>query len=193
MKKNTLVLILVALMAAFLSACDSDSSVSSMSLEPLSSMESSSSDSILSASSAEERRSSIIQGYLSSKGVSSSITQSSSSSSNSSGLVYYYGEMGEVCDGWINRAVINNQYYDAYLAMKWACEVKVISSTPDSYGETVMDWLDKLNIRYREVVTLDVVKEVSQGFNEYDPYFYVFDDAHKYIYVKSVMDGKGKK
>jgi len=193
MKKNILVLILLALLAATLSACDSATSAMDVSLQSSSGMESSSSDSILSASSAEEWRSSIIQRYLSSKGVSSSITQSSSSSSNSSGLVYYYGEMGEVCDGWINRGVSNNQYYDVYQEMKWTCEVKVISRTPDSYGETVMDWLDKLNIRYREVVTLDVVKEVSQGFNEYDPYFYVFDDAHKYIYVESVMDGKGKK
>ena len=187
MKKNTLVLILIALMAAFLSACDSDSSVSSMSLEPLSGMESSSSDSTLSDSSAEEWRSSIIQNYLSSKGVSSSSNQSFSSSSVQE---HYYAEMGEVCDAWTNRDVSNNPYYDAYRSMKLACGYN-ITSRPN--GQTVMEWLDMLNRAYPEVVTDDVMIEVGQGFNEYDQYLYIFDDAHKYIYVELRMDGNGMK
>jgi hypothetical protein len=184
MKKNTLVLILLALLAATLSACDSATSAMDVSLQSSSSMESSSSDSILSASSAEEWRSSVIQIYLSSKGVSNSITQSSSSSSVYN---YYYGEMGDVCDKWDIQNVTGNSNHIAYTTMRKACGDQVTSSTGKNFGVVVYRWV--LETAYPDY--MDDARVVNGEVREKGSSFHLFDDGHKYFYIEPIGDGEG--
>jgi len=185
MKKNILVLILLALLAATLSACDSATSAMDVSLQSSSGMESSSSDSILSASSAEEWRSSIIQRYLSSKGVSSSSSQSSSSSSVQE--YRYYGEMGDVCDKWDIQNVTGNSNHFAYTTMRKACGDQVTSSTGKNFGVVVYTWV--LETAFPDY--MDDARVVNGEVREKGSSFHLFDDGHKYFYIEPIGDGEG--
>lgn len=171
MKKNVIVLILAA-MAAFLSACNSDSSVTSMSLKPSSELESSSSEEISSSS----------------VGMSSSAEISSSSSPVYS---YYYGETGKVCASWTVQVVTASQTYAAYLSMYQTCGDLETLNTGDNFGGIIYSWI--LGVTENDP---DVGVAVSNEVRKYGSslQFYKTEDGGlNYIYVEPFGDSAGGK
>lgn len=169
MKKNVLILIVAAL-AAILSACNSDSTVTSMSLKPSSEMESSSSEEMF---------------------ISSSSSVEEISSSSSSEYSYFYGEAGKVCDEWAVQVVTASQTYQAYMSMYQTCGDLKTAATGKGFGRTIHSWIFEVTDAYP-----DVGVAVSNEVNKYGSslHFYPNDDGGlNYIYVEPVMDGAGMK
>lgn len=165
MKKNIILVALLAAVAVLLSSCESATAAESMSLKPAVEEESSSSE-----------------------GMSSSITQSSSSSPV---YDYYYGEMGRVCDEWPIQVVTGSQTYEAYLSMYQACGDQVTLSTGEDFGGVIYRWILDAAKDYLDagVVVSDEVRMYGSSFHLYK----TVDGGLNYFYVEPVMDGKGMK
>ena len=181
MKKNILVLILVALLAAvavLLSSCESATAAESMSLKPSATMESSSSmDEISSSSSMDE--------------ISSSSSKELSSSSSSSAYVSFYGETGKVCAEWEIKVVPASEATQGYLSMVQACGVQEIFNTGNTPSFNIGHW-----VLETASLTDDIKSPVVKDINGYGLSFRTFiadDGSLHYVYVEPYNDGMGLK
>lgn len=188
MKKNIILVALLAAAAALLSSCESATAAESMSLKPAVEEESSSSMDEISSSSMEELSSSSIPSSSSLKEL------SSSSNINSSGYSAYesfYGETGKVCDEWEIKVVPASEATQGYLSMVQACGVQEILNTGNTPSFNIGHWLSE-----KAPITDGVRSLVVKDINSYGLSFRVFiadDGSLHYVYVEPYRDGMGLK